>query len=748
MKRFLAFLVLCTFYQLVEPTAGQPAPLRKEADANSGKTIENLNVLHQWIRWNHGGSLIMHHLLDQAELLYERRKEEISRLKTRSDWEKRRDQVKSKLLQLMGPFPEKTALQARITGTIVKKGYRVEKILYQSMPDLYVSGCLFLPEGIREKVPAIVNFIGHNQNSFRAELYQRILLNLVKKGMIVLAIDPPGQGERVQYYDPKKGLSSIGYSVIEHCYVGNQCFLSGSSAARYFTWDGIRAIDYLLTRKEVDPARIGVTGFSGGGTVTAYVSAVDERVNVSVPCSWATASRRQLETKGAQDAETEMIRSLAEGITFEDLLEVRAPKPTLMTLTSRDQYLSLQGAREALREARMAFEVLGHGDHIQLAEDDAEHAVTPKLRQALYAFFLKHFALPGDPAEEDIELLSDPELQVTATGQVSTSSGSKAIFDLNREETQKWMEMLAASRNNVENHLAVVRKKAIAISGFQAPTAYEAEPFLNGGYARDGYRLEKIAIRGEGSYVIPMLLFLPHRPSEKSAAIVYIHSEGKATDALPGGDIEKLVKKGYTVAAPDLPGFGEIKDTSARGLAIGYTGVLLGRSIPGIQAGDILRVVRFLATRPEVDPKRIFAVGKKGGCIPLIHAAALDTSIRNILLLDPLVSFRCVAENRYYKIGVTEYGGGSGHPYEIDFNWGIGEVLTGYDLPDLLGCMAPRKVLLANIQNQMLETASEELVRKEMEFPLSVYSLQGVSGNLRIVPSGSPIESLADWCFL
>ena len=180
------------------------------------------------------------------------------------------------------------------------------------MPNFYVTGCLFIPDGIEEKAPAILNVFGHNQEAFRAELYQLVYLNLVRKGFIVLAIDPLGQGEAVQYYDPDLGFSSVGYTVLEHCYFGNICFLTGVSPGRYFAWDGIRGIDYLLTRDDVDPDRIGVTGFSGGGAVTSYISALDDRVKVSVPCSWPVASRRQTETKGTQDAENVFVRGLAE----------------------------------------------------------------------------------------------------------------------------------------------------------------------------------------------------------------------------------------------------------------------------------------------------------------------------------------------------------------------------------------------------------------------------------------------------
>ena len=201
---------------------------------------ENLNVFQQWIRWNNPGSLLINHLTKQAMDYYEIRDREIAKLKTRSEWTKRQNLVKDKLMEIVGPFPEKTPLNPRITGTIKKEGYRIDKIVYEPMPGYYVTGCLYVPEGIKGKAPAILNVIGHNQEAFRAPLYQVINYNLVKKGMIVFAIDPPGQGEHVQYFDPKINFSSIGYTVIEHCYFGNQCFLSGSSAARYFIWEGMQ----------------------------------------------------------------------------------------------------------------------------------------------------------------------------------------------------------------------------------------------------------------------------------------------------------------------------------------------------------------------------------------------------------------------------------------------------------------------------------------------------------------------------
>jgi len=749
-KNFYALLVCCILFS-GKDLYSQPGPVPRNVDYTLKEEEENLNVFQQWIRWNNPGSLLINYLTKQAFACYENRDREIAKLKTRNDWIGRQKWVKDKLIEMVGPFPEKTPLNPRITGVIKKKGYKIEKIVYESTPGFYVTGCLYIPDKIKGKAPAILNVIGHNQESFRMGLYQVINYNLVKKGMIVFAIDPLGQGEHVQYFDPKINFSSIGYSVIEHCYFGYQLFLSGSSAARYFTWDGIRAIDYLVTRKDVDSERIGVTGWSGGGTVTSYVAAFDERVKVSVPCSWATANRRQLETKGAQDGEASFIHAVAKGITFEDLLEVRAPKPTLMTFTSRDEYLSIQGAHEAFSEAKMAYKAFGLEDNLKMVDDDSKHWMTPKIRLGIYSFFMKHFNISGDPTEEEAEILSPEELKVTPTGQISTSFGGEMVFDVNRKETEKLLQNLEKSRKDIEKHLSDVKLKAKEISGFIAPVNAEKNPFLNGRYQREGYSVAKYAIMGEGEYPIPILLFVPNDNTAKHPALVYLHPGGKVTEAKPGGEIEKLVKKGYVVAAADVLGVGETKNTVTNregGADAGSTAVLIGRSVVGIQAGDIVRVVDYLLGRDDVDTSKVGAIGIKEMCIPLMHAAAFDPSINNITLIGSPISYRAIVMNRIYKIGLIPTGNkGTGLPYELDFSTTIAGVLTAYDLPDLIGCIAPRKVVLAESKDQMLGPASEALINEELQFPRAAYSFKHTQGNLKVLEKMDNLESIVNWSF-
>lgn len=748
MKKYLSvfFLIVCYF-----TSANLQAQL-KETRVNAGIALppdeENLNVFQQWLRWNNPGSLLINYLDNIASEFYDVRDKEIEKLNSADDWRRRQAEVKEKLKGFVGTFPQKGPLNPRIMGIIKKDGYRIEKIVFESFSGFYVTGCLYVPEKIKKNAPAILNVIGHEQEGFRNSLDQVLNYNLVRKGIIVFTIDPPGQGEHVQYYDTALKFSYAGYSVLEHCYFGNQCFLSGFNCAKYFIWDGMRAIDYLVSRKEVDPNRIGVTGFSGGGTVTSYLGAYDDRVKVSVPCSWATASRRQLETKGGQDAEAEFYRGLNEGITLEDLLEVRAPKPTLLTFTSRDEYLSLQGAREARKEAQKAFNALGNPENLAMVEDDSKHWMTLKIRERIYSFFMTHFNVSGDTTEVEAEILTPEELTVTPTGQIATYLGGKMIFDLNKEETSPLIDNLEKSRGNIENHLNSVKDKAIEVSGYIAPGDKIDEPFINGKYQREGYTVGKYAIRGEGYYPVPFLLFVPDDTLKKHRALIYLNPKGKAADANPGGEIEKLVRRGYIVAATDVIGIGETANTAARGITDGYTAVMIGRSVVAIQAGDIVRMARYLRSRSDTDPGKVgaFAIGKT--CIPLIHAAAFDPSIYSITLLDPLVSFRSVVMNSHYRIGLTPREGGNyWHPHEIDFSWGVGGALQAYDLPDLLGSIAPRKVMMANIRDQMLEPASPELIRLELDFPRKAFSFKKASENLKVETTYKDTVSLVDWSF-
>jgi dienelactone hydrolase len=495
-------------------------------------------------------------------------------------------------------------------------------------------------------------------------------------------------------------------------------FLTGISPGRYFVWDGIRAIDYLLTREEVDPERIGVTGLSGGGTQTTYISIFDERVKAVAPSCYITGFRRLLESIGPQDAEQNFYHAVARGLTHADFLEVRAPRPTLIVATTRD-FFSIQGARETHAEAKKAYAALGHEDHLLLSEDDYEHGFTAKNRRATYAFFQRFLDLPGNPVDETVETLRAEQLNVTATGQLATSFKGRTLFDVHKVTVDRLVGDLKASREQANRHLQKVQVKARELSGFR-PVERAGAVVFRGRYQRQGYTVELLALPGEGDTVIPMLVFVPEGDGPHPVAI-WLHPEGKAADAAPGGAIERWVRRGRLVLAPDVLGVGETRNTVVNyPLAAHHEAILVGRSLPGLQAGDIVRVVRYAQRRPNTDSRDIVALARGTLCPALLHAASFEQGIRGIILERPLLSYHLVATHRLYN---------------YDMSATVAGALTAYDLPDLVACCAPRRLLVIDPVDHLGELASSSLFEGQYAFPLDVYHTQRASDNIVRVES-------------
>jgi hypothetical protein len=235
--------------------------------------------------------------------------------------------------------------------------------------------------------------------------------------------------------------------------------------------------------------------------------------------------------------------------------------------------------------------------------------------------------------------------------------------------------------------------------------------------------VELYALKGEGDYVIPLLLFVPNKGGN-FRSMIYIHPDGKKADAAVGGKIEQLVKKGYVVAAPDVIGTGETKGEGSD------VAMLIGRSMAGIQAGDVVRVVNFLKSQPMVDPGKISGMAFDEMGPTLLHAAAFDTSIQSVLVVGSPVSYQSMVMNPFYDSGL--------------FNGGVAGVLTAYDLPDLIGCIAPRKITLVALKDQMKQPASAALVDQALSFPRAVYSQNNASGNIKVLSASGDITSVTE----
>jgi hypothetical protein len=699
----------------------------------SANAQNELDVIrNNWLEYSDAANSLYHHLTSQAFSLLKERENRISVLNTLIDWQKRQNHIRETLANIVGPFPEKTPLNARIVRIINKGSYKIEHIIFESMPGFYVTSSLFIPGGLRkkDKAPAVIYCSGHSVEGYRSSVYQHVILNLVKKGFIVFAFDPVGQGERLEYFDNETGKSIIGGPTKEHSYPGAQAFIAGNSQAYYMIWDGIRAVDYLLTRKEIDPARIGITGRSGGGTQSAYLAAMDDRIYAAAPENYITNYTRLLQSIGPQDAEQNMFNLISRGMDHPDFLVVRAPKPALLITTTGDMF-SIQGAVETENEVARVYRAYGKEENFSRIEDDAGHASTIKNREDMYAFFQKHLCNPGNPFDEETQPLTMEELRVTETGQISTSLRGETVFSLNRKWSENIVNKLNTSRENLDLFLPEVILSAKKLSGYLEPSVVE-EPVFTGRIKRENYVIEKYFIKGEGNYVIPYLLFKPAKPDNR--IMIYLHPLGKAAEASSGGEIERFVSKGITVLAPDLIGTGETGSGALQGDAyfegvshnLWYASMLIGRSIAGIQAGDVARLVRML--KKNNNEAEITGFARREMTPVLLHSAAFEPNIENIILFGPYSSYKTIVMNRFYE------------PHFILS--AVPGALKEYDLPDLAGSLAPRRLFISGTTDGNGSLTDSTGIYADLSVIKNAYHIRKADNELMILPGQSEDKSL------
>jgi len=610
-----------------------------------------------------------------ADEALKRRRNAYEALKTPEQLAERQQKMRAAFIEHLGGFPERTPLGAKVVGTIDGDGYRVENVIYESQPRHYVTANLYLPKG-EGPFPGVLLPCGHSRDGKMSS--RRTGALLAKYGIAALCYDPIGQGERYQLLNAE-GKPRF-KPTDEHTLIGSGCIPLGKNTATYRIWDGMRSIDYLAGRKEVDGERIGVTGCSGGGTLTSYLMALDDRVACAAPSCYLTSFRRLLETIGPQDAEQNIHGQIALGMDHADYVMMRAPKPTLILASTRD-FFDIEGTWDTFRQAKRFYTRLGFAERVGLLEADAKHGYPQLHREGMLRWMRRWLTGIDEPATEpDFETLPADKLQCMPRGQVMLIDGARSVVDLNVELNRKLAGQRAEAWKpaNREKTLAEVRRLA-GIRGLADLPKPEVSAV--GNFERDGYRAEKLDLRPEPGIHLPALLFRPAGAAKRRC--LYLNGEGKHVDAQPGGPIEGLVRAGHLVLVVDLRGTGET-GPGGGGMWGGnwndvFTVYLLGKSFVGMRAEDVLGAARYLAGLEGGDRASgidIVAIGVAGP--PALHAAALEPQLfGNLELKQSLASWSAVVANP----GV---GGQLGNV--------IHGALRVYDLPDLVGLLPAEKV--------------------------------------------------------
>ncbi|MFN0103314.1 MAG: acetylxylan esterase [Bryobacteraceae bacterium] len=537
----------------------------------------------------------------------------IAAVRTVADAEMRKRVVRRKILDALGGLPEyEGPLKARVTGQIQADGYVIEKVIYESLPGYYVTANLYRPDR-PGRYPGVLLQAGHTQEG-KAEP-QWLAANLALKGFVSLAFDPAGQGEREQTYDPQLKAPAAGWSVNEHIHQGAQAALAGEGLARYFIWDAKRSLDYLASRAEVDPARLGAAGCSGGGALTTFIGALDTRLKAVIPACFPN-SYRLLFAGANPHSEMTLPQRLSIGLDTADFVELSAPTPWLLQATEED-YFTPAGAKLVYEEARRWYRLYGAEDKIAYSVGPGPHGTPLVSREAIYQWLIRWLnGGRGDFHEQPVKIYPNHELLVTTTGRVEDEPGSRKLHQL-------IVASLHAKRKpGTALELAAELRRLKIPSNGSAPRVKLLQESQG-----DGFRAQQIRFESEPGIEIEATILIPASSGKKPAVLLVA---GRLSDVVA----ESIAKAGRVVLK--LEPRRSLKFDDRRPFVGDWLANTradqIGFSLAALRARDILRGVDLLAARPDVDAGSIRAAGQGVKGIWLLLAAAADTRIGKVWL--------------------------------------------------------------------------------------------------------------------
>jgi cephalosporin-C deacetylase-like acetyl esterase len=327
--------------------------------------------------------------------------------KDAKEWNEKRPGLKEQYLAMLGVSDhKKTPLKATVTGTVKRDPVVIEKLHFQSLPGLYVTGNLYRPAEAKGKLPAILYVCGHSGRGRDGNktAFQDHGMWFARNGYVCLILDTLQLGEvpgihHGTYREGKWHWHSRGYT-----------------PAGVEAWNGIRAIDYLQSRKDVDAGKIGVTGISGGGAVTLWIAAADERVKVAVPVSGMSDLRSYVIDKVIEGHCDCMFLANLHGWEWTTIAAMVAPRPMLFANSDNDRIFPMDGNRRISEKLRRCYKMLGKPENFHDFVSKGGHDYREDLRVAVFKFLNRH--LKGDAGEvkdADDKPLPGKELRVFPT---------------------------------------------------------------------------------------------------------------------------------------------------------------------------------------------------------------------------------------------------------------------------------------------------------------------------------------------
>lgn len=611
--------------------------------------------------------------------------------------------IQARVREMLGPLGPATSLHAEVTRITQRDGYRIENLLYQSAPNLRVPANLYLPSGPGPH-PAVLSPCGHYEISRHHPDYQRAYILLARAGFVVLAYDPTAQGERRQYWDPvTKTQQDKLRSVDEHSLSGHLLLLLGQSLTGYLVRDGMRGIDYLLTRPEVDPQRIACAGHSGGGTVTMFLALIDQRIRCVVINEGGTFHRWPMHLQpGAKvpiaDAEQNLFPAAIHGIDSCDLHSAIAPRPLLALIENYSPAFL-----ETAAHIRQRYELLGAGANFETGEAQAPHAWTQKLRLATADFLSRHLLQKPGPADEQPASPEPPDvLNVTPSGSLKHEQRGLTLFQFIQREVPKPQPVTAAALRQL----------------LRLPALSKSEPRRTHDETTAGVRIETYDLPIDSSLALKATVYHPASPSSEPP-MVLISDQPHAANA-------EFARQGRRVLAIDVRGLtgppaANFSHLFAPETAHTYLAWYLNQDLCGLRVADTLQAVA--STRLIFKTTNVVLESRGLAGVWALCAAALDPAISATTCHSPLLAYAALTRmDRYY----------------VPASYLVRGLLTHTDLPEIAALVAPRRLTLTAPVDAMLQPVPMNEAIAEYRPTRDAYRRAGHAGRFTLAAAPPP----------
>ncbi|MFG0262031.1 MAG: acetylxylan esterase [Novipirellula sp. JB048] len=544
----------------------------------------------------------------------------------KQDWENAKESLAAELRDAIGlsPWPEKTPLNVQVTGRAERDGYTIENIAFESFPGFYVTANLYRPTGIEGPMPAIVVTAGHAmEDGKNYDLYRTAQLGLVRQGFAVLAYDPVGQGERRL----PGNAHTVSYPAL----------LVGHTNLRYMLWDSIRALDYLETRADVDPKRIGIAGNSGGGLNTMYAMPVESRFAAGASFCCLCSNEAWIKD-GGNHCICNHLPGIARNMEQFQFVGLVAPRPFLAGNGQQDPIFPIAGTRDTIRRAQQIYGLYDSADRVALHDVPAGHGWSKPLREAGYGWFNRFLQDRGDGspvAEPEIALDPKDSKDLLVFKEGKFPADAKSYIDLIREEANRLVQGYQEVPSDAAGYAGWsenLRRQLWETLGGK-PVEFEASPKDHGTFQWQGHRVKRLSIPTERDLEVPALLIQPERAPAPSPLVIVLDADGKKA-AMESATVGRLLAESFAVLALDVRalGEGEVKANQCASNAI-----VLGRPLLAQQAWDVIATARTLAAQEELGKVAVYGRGSTG--LIAILATALSDEIDAVVTERTLGSF-------------------------------------------------------------------------------------------------------------